>query len=50
MIKSIAYKQRRASGAISIELLDSMNEKNMQHYFMCIRPYLELALRQQSFK
>jgi transposase len=50
LVRSISYKQHRAYGAVATELLESMREKKMQSHFFSIRPYMELALRQQSFK
>jgi len=50
IVKSKAYKQKRSVGSILIEQLEGMKERSLSAYYNNIRPYLELALRQKSFK
>ena len=46
MVRSKANKQKHKSYLMLLrEVLEMMKSKNMQHNFMCIRPYIELALR-----
>ena len=50
LVKSKSYKIKRPYASVLTQTLETLKEKNMQSYYTCIRPYLELALRQEPFK
>ena len=50
LVKVRSYKSRRSYADVLSEMLKAFNERKMFSYFLCIRPYVELALKQQPFK